>query len=111
VLTLQSGDLGRIDSTGASTLRRNVDLSVYVGWAEGVLTFDETPLQDAIARLGRWYDLDIQLTDTALARRRFTATFHDEPVSQVLRTLEIALDVRARQTGRLVTLSPSSSPQ
>jgi len=113
-LTLEAGDLGRIDSTGALILRRNVDVSAHVGWTKGELAFREAPLRDVIARLARWYDVDIQLADTSLGTRTFTATFHDEPVARVLRVLEIALHVRAQRSGRLVILRPAgaaSAPQ
>jgi transmembrane sensor len=113
-LTLKAGDLGRIGSDGAVILRQNVDVSAYVGWTKGELAFQEVPLPDVIVRLARWYDVDIQLADPALATRRFTAAFHDEPVSRVLRVLEIALDVRAERNGRLVILRPvraAAAPQ
>jgi ferric-dicitrate binding protein FerR (iron transport regulator) len=113
LLTLQAGDLGRIDEAGSTTLTRQVDLSKYVGWTEGRLAFDEVPLPDAIERLARWYDLDIRLADSSLAGRRFTATFHDEGVARVLHVLEVALDVRVEQRGRLITLRavpPAAQP-
>ncbi len=105
-LRLEPGDLGRIDASGSATLRRRVNLAEYVGWAQGGLVFDEAPLGEALVRLGRWYDVDIRLADPRLAGRRLTAVFHDEPFTYVLRTLEIALEVRAEQDGRAVTLRP-----
>jgi transmembrane sensor len=114
LLSLSPGDLGRLDSTGTATLRRNVDVSAYVGWTNGELIFDEVPIRDAMVRLARWYDLDIRLADSSLAGLKLTATFHDEPVSRVLQALEIALRVRAEQDGRIVTLlsiSPAAAPK
>lgn len=106
-LTLAAGDLGRVDAAGMSSVRHGVDVAAYVGWTKGTLAFDEAPLDEALGQLARWYDLEIRLADPALGARRFTATFHDEPVARVLRTLEVALDVRAVQRGRLVTIGPS----
>lgn len=106
LLTLEAGDLGRIDAIGTATLTRNVDLAAYVDWTKGTLVFDGAPVRDAVARLARWYDIEIRLTDSSLADRRFTARFNDEPVARVLRVLEIALDVRAEQSGQVVILRP-----
>jgi transmembrane sensor len=106
LLTLGRGDLGRVDAAGAA-LTRHVDVSAYVGWTDGRLVFDGTPLRDALTRLAHWYDLDIRLADTTLAAKRLTATFREGPADGVLRVLEIALDVRAEQSGRVVTLRPN----
>ena len=66
--------------------------------------FQDTPLRDAAVQLGRWYDLDVRLADTTLGAKRLTATFKDEPLSQVLHLIAASLDVRIGQQGRVVTV-------
>lgn len=105
-LTLRAGDLGRVDAAGALTRTRNVNLASYVGWTTGDLVFNETPLQEAIAVIDRWYDLDVHVADATLMRRRFTARFHDDPDAEVFRVLQLALGVRVERDGRSVTLRP-----
>jgi transmembrane sensor len=109
LLTLVRGDIGRIDSVGSVTLTRNADITAYTAWTTGALAFNGVRLRDAIPELARWYDVDIRLADSTLADRRFTATFHDEPTTQVFRVLEIALGVRVAQHGNVVTLTPRHS--
>ncbi len=106
LLTLERGDLGRLDAAGAATLTRNVDVAAYLGLTTGTLAFNAVPMREAIERLEHWYDVEIRLADTSLAGRRFTASFREAPVTDVLRVLEIALDVRADRNGRVVTLWP-----
>ncbi|HEX6809149.1 MAG TPA: DUF4974 domain-containing protein, partial [Gemmatimonadaceae bacterium] len=69
--------------------------------------FDETPLRDVAAQLSRWYDADIVVADTALAHRRFTGTFHEEPLDSVLRALAGPMHVRFERRGRTITFSQS----
>jgi ferric-dicitrate binding protein FerR (iron transport regulator) len=90
---------------GALRLRSGVAVDRYVSWSDGRLTFEDTPLAEAAAELGRWYDLDIRLGDARLRSKRLTASF-DDPVAATLVALEEALGVRAVRVGRVVTLYP-----
>ena len=79
-LVLGARDLGQLRASGDATLRRGVDVDRQLAWTRGVLAFDGTPLREAVRTLGRWYDVEIRLddADSALAGRRFTATFTNE---------------------------------
>jgi transmembrane sensor len=61
---------------------------------EGRLAFDETPLAEVVAQLGRWYDAPFRIADPALASRTLTASFTTEPLADVLAALAPVLDVR-----------------
>jgi ferric-dicitrate binding protein FerR (iron transport regulator) len=104
MLTLTRGDLGRLDSAGTATLTRNVDLSPYLAWAQGRLVFDDTRLADAVQELARTYDLDIRLADSALADRRFNASFGDETPSQVMQRIALTLDLSVERHGDVFRL-------
>ncbi len=103
-LLLAQGDLGRVTAAGHLAAEHGVTLERYLGWTEGRLIFQDTPLRDAVLQLGRWYDLDVRLADSTLGAKRLTATFKDEPVSQVLHLIAASLDVRIGQQGRVVTM-------
>ncbi len=107
-LLLTQGDVGRVTAAGHLAMERGVPLERYLGWTEGRLVFEDTPLRDAALQLGRWYDLDVRLADTTLGAKRLTATFKDEPPSQVLHLIAASLDVRIGQQGRVVTIKPVS---
>lgn len=109
LLTLTRGNLAELDSTGTAVLTRDVNLDPYVSWTQGSLVFDGTPLRDVVPMLARWYDLDIQLTDSALGGRRLTASFRDEPVSQVLELIGRSLEVQIERQGRSIVVSRKGS--
>ena len=102
---LTHGMMATTGTDGIVRVRSGVAVDRYLSWSDGRLTFEDTPLPDAIAEIGRWYDLDIRLGDPRLASRTLTATF-DDPPAAVLIALESALGLRATQTGRVVTLYP-----
>jgi len=107
-LLLTLGDLGRVSAAGHLAIEHGVPLERYLGWTEGRVVFQDTPLRDAVLQLGRWYDLDVQLADSALGAKRLTATFKDEPFSQVLHLIAASLDLRIAQRGRVVTVKAVS---
>ncbi len=74
-------------------------------WSRGVLSFSEQPLQEIIRRLANAYQVDIRLTDTALADYRLTARFDaDEPLKDILATLASAAGFRYRQDNQTIIL-------
>ena len=103
-LVLEARDLGRLDPSGVATLRRGVDVDRQLAWTRGVLAFDGTPLREAVRTLGRWYDVEIRLddADSALAGRRFTATFTNEPIDLVLQRIALTLGLRVESVGESV---------
>jgi ferric-dicitrate binding protein FerR (iron transport regulator) len=102
---LTHGMMATTGTDGVVRVRSGVAVDRYLSWSAGRLTFEDTPLADAVAEIGRWYDLDIRLGDPSLASKTLTATF-DDPPAAVLIALESALGLRATQTGRVVTLYP-----
>jgi transmembrane sensor len=103
-LVLSPGDLGRIGPNGSLTARRGIDLSGYLAWTEGRLVFQDTPAGEVVVQLGRWFDLDIRLADTATENKRLTASFANEPAAEVLQLVAASLGLRVEQRGQAVTL-------
>jgi transmembrane sensor len=101
---ITAGHVGVLPSTGIPRVRRVADLTPYLAWAGGRLVFRDTPLRDVVTALSRWYGIDMRIADARISRRVYTASFQDEPVSEVLRALETALDLRVERHGNVVVL-------
>lgn len=104
-LILAPADLGRAGADGRLTLHRGVSGDRYVGWTEGRLIYERTPLADVVDELSRWYDVDIALADPALGERRLSATFHDISIAQVMEMIQAALVLEVSRDGRRFLLS------
>jgi transmembrane sensor len=103
---LTRGELGRL-TTGSSTASvQRVDIDAYLGWTKGRLVFDEAPLAEVAAQLGRWYAVELRIADSSIASRRLTATFTNEPLAEVLAALAPALDVHFERRGDTVEVRP-----
>ena len=102
---IMAGHVGVLSLAGMPRVRAVADLTPYLAWTDGRLVFHDTPLRDVVTQLSRWYGLDIRLADARLGARVYTASFRDEPMSEVLRALEIALDVHAAHDGDVIVLT------
>ncbi|WP_372934770.1 FecR family protein [Mariniphaga sediminis] len=69
---------------------KQVDTNSYVAWKDGFLLLDNEPLEEAINRIERWYNVVIEVEDETLKRYRFKATFQDEPLEEVLKLLAVS---------------------
>jgi transmembrane sensor len=103
---VRAGEIARVDDRGQTTIVASADIATWTGWTSGALVFNKSSLADVVRELERWYDIDIVISDPALARQRVTATFRDMPISRVLNTLAIAVHARCWWSGHTVTVSP-----
>jgi len=65
------------------------DLNKYTAWTDGKIIFSNDPVNTVIQKLENWYNVDIELADKKLEKYRFTGTFIDEPLEQVLSILNL----------------------
>ena len=63
------------------------DLYKYTAWVDGRIVFYGDPIQTVVNKLGKWYNVDIVIADKMLANYRFTGTFIDESLDQILHIL------------------------
>jgi transmembrane sensor len=78
-----------------------------LAWTRGQLSFRDAAVPEVLAEIGRWYDVEIQVADSALAARHLTITFDDEPLDTLLREIAAALDARIERRGEVLVLTPS----
>ncbi len=82
VATLNLAD-NKISKTNVS------DLYKYTAWINGRIVFFGDPIQTIVKKLEKWYNVDIVISDKKLENYRFTGTFIDEPLEQVLSILSL----------------------
>jgi ferric-dicitrate binding protein FerR (iron transport regulator) len=73
-------------------------------WVRDTLVFNATPASDVAAAIGRWYDVDVVLADTAMRARQLTLSLSDETTDQALGVLAALLHARVVRQGRLASL-------
>ena len=101
---LARGDVERLALDSAPAVTHGIDTDRMLGWTDGRLAFDKTPLPEVLADLSRWFDRDFVLGDSMLGRARLTTVLQGESLTETIAVLEAALDVKARVVGRTVIL-------
>ncbi|MDZ7288383.1 MAG: FecR domain-containing protein [candidate division KSB1 bacterium] len=73
---------------------RMVDAEHLLGWLEGMIVFDQTPLAEVIAELQRVYNISIELSNPALGQATITGSFRHKPIESVLTSICLALNLQ-----------------
>lgn len=61
----------------------STEIDRVVGWKEGWLIFDDTPLSEVFKKMKRWYGIEIKVEDSRIYDQLFTAKFKNESASQI----------------------------
>lgn len=81
------------DTKNKTYQTENVRVKDVIAWREGVLIFNETPFYEVAARIGRWFNAEIQISDQSIANYRFTGKFTSESLDQVLELLTLTTPI------------------
>ncbi|MDP3433762.1 MAG: DUF4974 domain-containing protein [Bacteroidota bacterium] len=93
-----SKDLMQLSPNQVATLNKSdnklskteiVDLYKYTAWINGRIVFYDDPIETVVNKLGKWYNVDIAIADKRLENYRFTGTFIDESLEQILNILSL----------------------
>lgn len=103
VTELRAGERGQLP-VGGSIVVSEFPLTA-LAWLDGTLQFDNAPLTEALPVIERWYNVTITV-DPSLTRRRLSARFEAQPISQLLVPLGLALDATVTQSGPSITIVP-----
>jgi ferric-dicitrate binding protein FerR (iron transport regulator) len=104
---LSAGDMAIVRDT-AVAVTHDANIAAVTAWTTGSLVFRDAPVTEVVQAIGRWYDLDIRVSDPTLAARHLTLTLRGESPSQVINGLALLLQARVEQRGQIITLAPSS---
>jgi transmembrane sensor len=62
----------------------------YTAWMDGRIVFNNDPIEKLAFRLENWYNVDVEIKGQSLNDYRFTATFIDESLEQILKLLALS---------------------
>jgi len=84
---------------------KTVDAGQVLGWLEGRIVFEQTPLTEVIAELQRVYNVTIELSNPALGGNTITGSFQNKPIESVLASICLTLNLQyAPQEGKYVVV-------
>jgi len=101
---LVAGERAQVEA-GRIRVQRT-DVGALLGWRERSLVFRDATLAEVARELERWYDVDVEIADARLERRRITLSVHAAPLDEVLQLMQATLGVPMTQQGRRVRIGP-----
>jgi ferric-dicitrate binding protein FerR (iron transport regulator) len=92
-LIVLPGEQVHFSKSNGKLAKSAVNVDDFTAWKEGRLVFNQTPLSRVASNLGRSYNVDIELVGSDVANYRYTATFTNESIYQVLELLKLTAPI------------------
>lgn len=90
VMVLDPGQLAHFDVTENKIYKETiVEYEKYIGWTDGKMIFMDDPIQEVMKRMESWYNVEIRVEDDQLMNYRFTGTFINESLEEVLNVFSL----------------------
>lgn len=80
------------------------DIQAAIAWKDGKFNFSETPLQDVMRQIGRWYDADIVFRDQPEMKVNMEVSRKD-PLTEVLKSIQTIGPVHFAIEGKKIIVS------
>jgi ferric-dicitrate binding protein FerR (iron transport regulator) len=96
---LTANQMSLCQNRNAPEQPRAVDADHLLGWREGKIVFEQTPLAEVIAELQRAYNVEITLSNPALGQNTITGSFQNKPIESVLASICLTLNLQYGRTG------------
>jgi transmembrane sensor len=108
-VTLRPGQQARVDS-GGITVVSGVDLDEVMAWKNGRFLFEGSSVEEIMAQLSRWYDIDVIYHDK-ISEKFVAKISRDEPLSRMLNLLEMTKEIAFTIEGKKITIYKLKQPQ
>lgn len=83
-----------------------VDVEAVTAWERGELVFKDEPIDGLVAKLSRWYGVDITLSNELKGKYRLTMTIDDEPIDEALLIISKTIPVGYTKTENQIVIYP-----
>jgi len=82
------GQLATYEKNESKFSIKTTNTDKYTSWIEGTLLFHDDPLDEVLKKLGRWYNVAIEINDPSASHFPFTATIKNENLDQIIDLLQ-----------------------
>ncbi len=82
------------DNRSVKGVKREANVQLNTGWKDGFLVFEDTPMDEVVRKMERWFGATINVSNRKLLDYRFTASFRSESLSQVLELVNLSTNIK-----------------
>lgn len=91
---LTANEVGRYSEQTQTILTQTVqNLNFYLGWIEGRLNFEQTPMTEVAVSLERRYDIKVKFKNKEIKKMALTAHLQSKRIRNVLDVIAISLQI------------------
>ena len=101
--TLEPGQKISVDKEGL-VLKSVNRKSNFMSWRTNTLTFENTPMKEAIGDISQHYNIVLEIMDEGFLGCQITTTFEDEPLEHVLETIADLFNITVQRDGQIYQL-------
>ena len=91
-IQLAKGYMGSVEKKNIPSSPKEVNTDYLLGWMNGILVFEKTPLYEIIGELQRFYDIKIEIINVELNDKTITASYDNSEIEDVLSSISLALN-------------------
>jgi transmembrane sensor len=105
LLTVNQRGIFAVHGKDSTTLvKDNVFAKKYLAWKNNELILDNQNMAQIRGTLERWYNVRINIRSGKLLQERYSGSFSDPSLKQVLESISFAVKCRYKQEGRVYTM-------
>lgn len=103
-VNLVTGKMSEIERDSPPAVPKSIDADQHLGWLEGRLVFEQTPLTEIIGELERHYSVRIGLKERGIGLNTLTGSFKNMPLDTVLSSISLTLKLQVEKKADRYTL-------
>ena len=104
VVLLNRNQMSCVIKGGCPTTAEVIRTDKYLAWLKNQMVFENATFAEVIKQLSRKYDVAFELHDPNLLNRHIVATYGNESLSQIIRSLSFSLRFQYEVRGKVVSL-------
>jgi len=103
---MEPGDMAFYSNNARLITKEKVNPQLYTSWRNNELYFDHTPFSEIAELLKNTYGLEVNVSDSSLLEKTFTATLPADNAEILLNALSKSFQLKVQRQGRQVYLQP-----
>jgi ferric-dicitrate binding protein FerR (iron transport regulator) len=101
---LRRNQVSRIINGGLPSTAEVIRTEKYLAWLKNQMIFENASLAEVFKQLSRKFDVEFKVLDSSLLNRHIMATYSNESLSQIIRSLSLSLRFQYTQRGKIVSV-------
>ncbi|MCB9249999.1 MAG: DUF4974 domain-containing protein [Ignavibacteriales bacterium] len=104
-MLLTKGELSKVKESFPPSMPSKVDDDYLLGWLNGKLVFNNTPLKEIAEELERFYNTKVIVDYNELVGYNLTGSFNNEKIDSVLTKICLALNLNYVENNNIYSIT------